>query len=241
MAARTDRPLRHDDTLPQFRTDEKSLPIRDLNAKDVWFLGWSKTVGGGCAGVSESQECIGLCWGSGGLENRRVDKWGHGDVVGDGRYAGGSHRKVRPMANINSKNEARKKVREARARVNEARQVRERLNVDDAASFLVESGRLAAVDEWEQGRVAEIHVEAERRRHEHRQEGTAEVSRMLGRGETAAASAELAGVKVSEVRAMLKSAGVSPTSLSDPHFSTRAAEAITPRWAGWHPNLGSPC
>ena len=39
------------------------------------------------------------------------------------------------MANINSKNEARKKVREAQARANEARQERERLNVDDAASF----------------------------------------------------------------------------------------------------------
>jgi hypothetical protein len=55
------------------------------------------------------------------------------------------------MANIKSKNAARKKVREAQARANEARQERERLNVDDAASFLVELDRLAAVDEWEQG------------------------------------------------------------------------------------------
>jgi hypothetical protein len=58
------------------------------------------------------------------------------------------------MANINSKTEARKNVREAEARANEARQERERHNVDDGASFLVELGRLAAVDEWEQGRVA---------------------------------------------------------------------------------------
>ena len=77
------------------------------------------------------------------------------------------------MANINSKNTARKKVREAQARANEAQLERERLNVDDAASLLVELGRLAAVDEWEQGRVAEIHAEGERRRHEHRQEGAA--------------------------------------------------------------------
>jgi hypothetical protein len=111
------------------------------------------------------------------------------------------------MANINSKNAARKKVREAQARANEARQERERLNVDDAASLLVELGRLAGVDEWEQGRVAEIHAEGERRRHEHRQEGAAAVSRMLDRGETMAAIAELAGVKVSEVRAVVKTAG----------------------------------
>ena len=63
------------------------------------------------------------------------------------------------MANINSKTEARKKVREAQAKANEARQERERHNVDDAASFLVELGRLAAVDEWEQGRVVEIRAE----------------------------------------------------------------------------------
>jgi len=114
------------------------------------------------------------------------------------------------MANINSKTAARKKVREAQARANEARQERERLNVDDAASLLVELGRLAAVGEWEQGRVAEIHAEGERRRHEHRQEGAAAVTRMVDRGETLAAIADLAGVKVSEVRAMLKTAGTQP-------------------------------
>jgi hypothetical protein len=36
---------------------------------------------------------------------------------------------------------------------------------------LVELGRLAAVDESVQGRVADIRAPAERRRHEHRQEG----------------------------------------------------------------------
>ncbi|SPM32278.1 hypothetical protein MRAB57_75 [Mycobacterium rhizamassiliense] len=119
------------------------------------------------------------------------------------------------MANINSKTEARKKVREAQAKANEARQERERHNVDDAASFLVELGRLAAVDEWEQGRVAEIRAEGERRRHEHRQEGAAAVSRMLDRGETLTAIAELAGIKVSEVRAVLKSAGAQPVAPPD--------------------------
>ena len=127
------------------------------------------------------------------------------------------------MANINSKNAARKKVREAQARANEARQERERLNVDDAASLLVELGRLAGVVEWEQGRVAEIHAEGERRRHEHRQEGAAAVSRMLVRGETVAAIAELAGVKVSEVRAVLKTAGGQPVALPDALGAASAA------------------
>jgi hypothetical protein len=127
------------------------------------------------------------------------------------------------MANINSKNAARKKVREAQARANEARQERERLNVDDAASLLVELGRLAGVVEWEQGRFAEIHAEGERRRHEHRQEGAAAVSRMLDRGETVAAIAELAGVKVSEVRAVLKTAGGQPVALPDALGAASAA------------------
>jgi hypothetical protein len=127
------------------------------------------------------------------------------------------------MANINSKTEARKKVREAKAKANEARLERERHNVDDAASFLVELGRLAAVDEWEQGRVVEIRAEGERRRHEHRQQGAAAVSRMLDRGETLTAIAELAGVKVSEVRAVLKSAGAQPVAPPDALGAASAA------------------
>ena|SRR5271163_342423 len=119
------------------------------------------------------------------------------------------------MANINSKTEARKKVREAQAKANEARLQRERHNVDDAASFLVELGRLAAVDQWEQGRVVEIHAEGERRRHEHRQEGAAAVLRMQSRGETLAAIAELVGVKVSDVRTALKSTSAQPVAAPD--------------------------
>jgi hypothetical protein len=119
------------------------------------------------------------------------------------------------MVNINSKSEARRKVREAQMRANEARLERERHNVDDAASFLVELGRLAAVDEWEQGRILEIRAEGERRRHEHRQIGAAAVARMQSRGETLAAIAELAGVKVSDVRLVLKSAGAQSVASPD--------------------------
>jgi hypothetical protein len=119
------------------------------------------------------------------------------------------------VANINSKTEARKRVREAQAKVNETRLQRERENVDDAASFLVELGRLAAVDEWEQGRVVEIRAEGERRRHEHRRVGSGAVTRMLDRGETLTAIAELAGVKVSEVRAVQKLAGAQPVVAPD--------------------------
>jgi hypothetical protein len=119
------------------------------------------------------------------------------------------------MVNINSKSAARKKVRKAQLKANEARLERERHNVDDAASFLVELGRLAAVDEWEQGRILEIRAEGERRRHEHRQVGAAAVGRMQSRGETLAAIAELAGVKVSDVRMVLKSAGAQAVAPSD--------------------------
>jgi hypothetical protein len=119
------------------------------------------------------------------------------------------------MANINSKTKARKRVREAQAKANEVRLERERQNVDDAASFLVELGRLAAVAEWEQGHMVEIRAEGERRRHEHRRAGAAAVSRMLDRGETLTAIAELAGVKVGVVRAVLKSAGAQPVVAPD--------------------------
>jgi hypothetical protein len=133
------------------------------------------------------------------------------------------------MANINSKADARKNVRKAQARAREARLERERRNVDDAASFLVELGRSAAVDEWEQGRIVEIHAEGERRRHEHRRVGAAAISRMQARGETLAAIAELAGVKVSDVRAVLKSAGAqtgaAPNVLGAPEVAPESADA----------------
>ncbi|BCP14281.1 hypothetical protein [Mycobacterium paraintracellulare] len=128
------------------------------------------------------------------------------------------------MANINSKTEARRRVREAQAKANEARLERERQNVDDAASFLVELGRLAAVDKWEQGRVVEIRAEGDRRRHDHRQIGAAAVKRMLDRGETLTAIAELAGVKVSDVRAVLKSAGAQPVTPLDTLGAPSAAD-----------------
>jgi hypothetical protein len=41
------------------------------------------------------------------------------------------------MGTINSKSAARKRVREAQLKANEAREERERKNVDDAASLLV--------------------------------------------------------------------------------------------------------
>jgi hypothetical protein len=119
------------------------------------------------------------------------------------------------MVNINSKMQARKRVREAQIKANEARIDREHHNIDDAALFLVELGRLAAVDEWEQNRVQEVRAEAERRRHEHRQVGAAAVARMQARGESRAAIAELAGVKVGDVRAVLKAASARPAARPD--------------------------
>src|SRR6516165_8688104 len=135
----------------------------------------------------------------------------------------GSH-----VVNINSKLAARKRVREAQNKANEARLERERQNVDDAASFLVELGRLAAVDKWERNRILEIRAEGQRRRHEHRQAGATAAARMQGRGESLTAIAELAGVKVGEVRAMLKAADARVASCAD----AVGAEASAAQGAG---------
>jgi hypothetical protein len=114
-------------------------------------------------------------------------------------------------------------------KANEARLERERYNVDDAASFLVERGCLAAVDEWEQVRILEIRAEGERRRHEHRLAGAAALARMQSRGGTLGAIAELAAVKVSDVRTVLKSAGAppvaAPDALSAPSDEAESADA----------------
>lgn len=145
------------------------------------------------------------------------------------------------MANINSKTKARNKVREAQAKANEARLELERRNVDDAASFLVELGRLAAVDEWEQGRVVEIRAKCERRRHERRQEGAAAVSRCWIAEETLTAVAELACVKVSEVRAVLKSSGAQPVAPPDATGAPSAASDAPQNAERWRGTGGRRC
>jgi hypothetical protein len=112
------------------------------------------------------------------------------------------------MATNTSKVEARRRVREAQARANEARAQRERANVEDAATLMVAAGRVSEVDAWESERLAQVRdqvrAEGNRRRADHRAEAGAAVARMQHRGETLATIAELAGVGVGEIRAMLR-------------------------------------
>ena len=74
--------------------------------------------------------------------------------------------------------------------------------------------------------MAEIRAEGERRRHEHRQEGAGAAKRMLDRGETLTAIAQLAGVKFSEVRGVLKSAGAQPAAPPDALGAPSAATDV---------------
>jgi hypothetical protein len=167
-----------------------------------------------------------------------VDKCGHRVLVvmvemrgagvvscGDGKYQveSGSAQKSSASAGENQR----------------ARLEREHRNVNDAASFLVELGRLATVDDWEQGRIVEIRAEGEQRRREHRQAGAAALSRMQTRGETLTAIAELAGVKVSDVRAMLKSAGAQRVAVRIFRVRIRATVSGAVSCESWWPAANS--
>ena len=104
--------------------------------------------------------------------------------------------------------EARRRAREALARINEARARRERASVDDAATFMVVVGKATEVDAWESERLAvvreHVRAEASRRRADCRAEAGVVISRMQQRGETLATIAELAGLGIGEIRAMLR-------------------------------------
>jgi hypothetical protein len=63
---------------------------------------------------------------------------------------------------------------------------------------------MAGVDDWEHKRINEVRGKAARRRDQHRVVGAAAVARMQKRGETFVEIAELAGVKVSDLCAVLK-------------------------------------
>jgi hypothetical protein len=72
------------------------------------------------------------------------------------------------------------------------------------ATFLVSRTRLAGVDAWEAERVAQVSVEAARRRDEHRGAARAALVRMRDRGETISVIAALAETTESEVRGLPK-------------------------------------
>lgn len=119
------------------------------------------------------------------------------------------------MVNIQSKSQARRVVREAQAKANEHRAQRDRDNLDDMAVFLVARTRLAGVDQWQAERVAQIALDADRRRDEFRAEGAKALARIRGRGESVGAIAALANVSASEVRSFVKTArtrGAEPSS-----------------------------
>ncbi|MGO9104402.1 MAG: hypothetical protein ACLP9Y_35160 [Mycobacterium sp.] len=128
------------------------------------------------------------------------------------------------MANINSKSQARRKVREAQARANEARARRECQNVEDTATLLVARGRLATIDEWEAERIAQVRAEGQRRRQEHRVDAGAAITRLQARGESLQTIAMLAEMSVVEVRTLLKHAP--PQSVSALDAETTGPQAL---------------
>src|SRR5258705_1898789 len=85
------------------------------------------------------------------------------------------------MAGNTSKVEARRRAREALARINEARARRERASVDDAATFVVAVGKATEVDAWESERLAvreHVRAEASGRRADCRAEAGVAISLM---------------------------------------------------------------
>lgn len=110
------------------------------------------------------------------------------------------------MGSASSKSQARRRVREAQARANEARLCRERANVEDVATLVVAQSRLGGIDKWEADRVGQIRAEGQRRRAEHRAKAAAAIGRLQQRGESLQSIAALAEVSVAELRAVLKDA-----------------------------------
>ena len=156
-------------------------------------------------------------------------------VVSEVGCDGGRARHASPrvhIVNIQSKNQARKLVREAQTRAYEERAQRERDNVDDLDTFLVARTRFAGVEEWQADRVTQIGVEADRRRDEHRAERAVALARLRARGETIATSAKLAGVSEREVRAYLKAVPRNGDAVGGAAAPPRAPAAGTGRERG---------
>lgn len=108
------------------------------------------------------------------------------------------------MTKIDSKSDVRRKVREAQTLAQQERIQREADNREDMVAFLLAEQKLAAVDEWENERRAQLHGDAEQRRHEQRIAGAKALARMQDRGETVTDIARLGDMPEKKVRSYLK-------------------------------------
>jgi hypothetical protein len=108
------------------------------------------------------------------------------------------------MTKIDSKSDVRRKVREAQTLAQQERIQREADNREDMVAFLLAEQKLAAVDEWENERRAQLHGDAEQRRHEQRIAGAKALARMQDRGETVRDIARLGDMPEKKVRSYLK-------------------------------------
>lgn len=98
------------------------------------------------------------------------------------------------MTGNTSKLEARRRVREAHARVNEIRAQRERANIEHVATVIVAVGRISEADAWESQRLAvvrePVRAEAARRRTAARAQAGVAIARIQQRGEKPTSQAE---------------------------------------------------
>ena len=132
-------------------------------------------------------------------------------------------RRFATMAQIESKHDVRRKVREAQAQANRERLKTESDNREDMVAFLVAQQKLTAVDEWESDRHEQVRLEADQRREEQRLEGARALARMRHRGESMASIAQIGGCSEKIVRSYLKELRTSvPGSAADGRNGSQA-------------------
>jgi len=135
------------------------------------------------------------------------------------------------MAQIESKHDVRRKVRDAQAQANRERLQRESDNREDMVAFLVAEQRLGAVGQWEAERHKLVRQEADQRRAEQRLEGARALARMRDRGETVSSIAQLGECSTKVVRRYLRElravSSVAGTNADDGSRALGSDEATT--------------
>ena len=150
-----------------------------------------------------------------------------------------------PMTAATSKQEARRRAREATRRANEERAARDKANIDDAADFLVAVGKVAEVESWKRERLAQLRAqvdaEAAKRVAGHRAKAGAAVARMQGRGETLTTIAARTDVGIGIVRTMARHAPKSEKRTAGNGSHAQGLEALSDSTAqGIAANAGQP-
>lgn len=131
------------------------------------------------------------------------------------------------MATTTSAKAARKAAREATLQANADLARRTKLNMENLTTFFAATARADAVDEWLNDKIVTVKEQARQRRDQQRRHAGFALREMRNRGESIRDIAQLAGIRATQARELIRLSEIHLTATVDaPDASARAAQTV---------------